>query len=74
MSRDIPSYETIKNETLYDIDNQPGFIDYEVETPFLKCCSCGRRRIKDTATKCPECKSYDLVPDKTEKSTHSVYR
>lgn len=74
MSREIPSYEAIKNETLYDIDNRPDFIDYEAEVPMLRCGACGRRNIKSTASKCPQCRSFDLIEDNPAKSITTVFR
>ena len=74
MSREIPSYETIKNETLYDLDNKPDYIDYETEVPMLRCGACGRRNIKSTASKCPHCKSFDLIEDNPTKSITTIFR
>ena len=63
--------ENIKNEVFADMD-YPSPVIYEQPIQYLKCVKCRRRRISEEAANCPNCGSWDLIPDQVE--TESRYQ
>lgn len=50
------------NDVMYEINNPSDPVEYEIVVPILICVKCKRRNIKDTASRCPDCGSLDLIP------------
>ena len=63
--------DNIKNEVFADMD-YPSPVIYEQPIQYLKCGKCRRRRIPEEADDCPNCGSWDLIPDLIE--TESRYQ
>ena len=57
------------NDVMYDINNPRDPVEYEIDVPTLMCAKCKRRNIIESATKCPACGSFDLIPGAPNKET-----